>query len=72
MTYYHVCINLDSVIKMAVDDPSFLTTIEDDGTQRPATRDEVIKAVAEAKAKGYNVLPPCDNVDKTGHCKGHK
>lgn len=36
-----------------------------------ATHKEIRKAIQEAKAKGYTVLPPCDNVDETGHCKGH-
>jgi len=32
------------------------------------------ESLAEIKAmrdKGYIYCPPCDNVDKEGHCKGH-
>jgi hypothetical protein len=36
-----------------------------------ATMQEVCSAIVEAKAKGYTVLPPCDNVTSTGHCAGH-
>jgi hypothetical protein len=27
--------------------------------------------LAEAKDKGFDVLPPCDDHDDRGHCKGH-
>lgn len=40
-----------------------------DGT--PATTQEICAAIVEAKAKGYDVLPPCDNINEAGHCKGH-
>jgi hypothetical protein len=36
-----------------------------------ATMQEICAAIVEAKAKGYTVLPPCDNVTATGHCAGH-
>lgn len=42
---------------------------QDDGT--PATMQEICAAIVEAKAKGYTVLPPCDNVNETGHCRGY-
>lgn len=50
------------------DEITWLT--HDDGT--PATLQEICAAIVEAKAKGYTVLPPCDNVDDTGHCRGHE
>jgi len=43
--------------------------MHEDGT--PATMQEICAAIVEAKAKGYTVLPPCDNVTSTGHCAGH-
>lgn len=43
--------------------------MHDDDT--PATMQEIRAAIVEAKAKGYTVLPPCDNVTSTGHCAGH-
>lgn len=36
-----------------------------------ATMEEICAAIVDAKAKGYTVLPPCDNVKSTGHCAGH-
>lgn len=42
----------------------------EDGT--PATMQEICAAIVAAKAKGYTVLPPCDNVKSTGHCAGHE
>ena len=32
---------------------------------------ELRAAFREARAKGYEVLPPCDNIDERGMCKGH-
>ena len=40
-----------------------------DGTK--ATMQDIRAAIVEAKSKGYTVLPPCDNIDDTGHCTGH-
>lgn len=64
---YHCCITLEGALKEWK-----LMTVNENGKQRPATREEVIKAVGEARKKGYTVLPPCDNVDERGHCKGHE
>jgi hypothetical protein len=64
---YHCCINLNGAIK-----EWRLLTVTDNGTERPATLQEVSDAVEEAKMKGYEVLPPCDNVDDRGRCKGHE
>lgn len=33
---------------------------------------EARQAIAEAKAKGYEFWPGCDNVDSRGHCAGHE
>jgi len=33
---------------------------------------EFRKACAEARSKGLEVFPPCDNTDERGHCKGHE
>ncbi len=38
---------------------------------RIATYEEIEAAIKDAKAKGYEVLPSCDNVTPTGHCAGH-
>lgn len=43
--------------------------MNEDGTQ--ASRSEILQAIEDAEAKGYTVLPPCDNVTATGHCAGH-
>ncbi len=66
---FHVCYNLEHVKKMLWEDHEslFLTV---DG--RPATREEILENVKNAVAKGYTVLPPCDNINETGHCKGHR
>ena len=38
---------------------------------RPATISEIKEAIKEAKAKGYVVIPPCDNLTSKGYCAGH-
>jgi hypothetical protein len=64
---HHICISFEGAIKH----PECLTVGEGED-ERPATMKEIREAIAEAKAKGYVVLPPCDNVDERGYCKGHK
>jgi hypothetical protein len=38
---------------------------------RPAERWQLEKAIKDAQDNGYEVIPPCNNVDKSGHCMGH-
>jgi hypothetical protein len=38
---------------------------------RKATVAEVRAYCAEARAKGFEVFPPCDKTTPTGHCAGH-
>lgn len=64
---YHVCSTFEGAIKHYK-----YMTVTENGTERPATLREVKKAVEEAKSKGYEVIPPCDNVDERGMCMGHE
>lgn len=66
-THYHCCTSLDGAIKNWR-----LMSVTEDGIERPATLQEVSDAVEDAKMNGYTVLPPCDNVDERGYCRGHK
>lgn len=65
----HVCIALRAVERALIDNTyeDLFLTIDD----RPVTRSELLEAFNDATAKGYDVLPPCDNVTETGHCAGH-
>lgn len=38
---------------------------------KPVTLAEFKRLCADARAKGYSVIPPCDNVKPNGHCAGH-
>lgn len=67
MTWYHCCITLGGALK----EWKYLS-VNENGKQRPARYEEVKEAVEDARKKGYSVLPPCDNVDARGHCKGHE
>ena len=68
-THYHVCISIEAVQKhLAHGTHDQLFLMIDD---KPATAQQLSEAVVEALAKGYTVIPPCDNVTDTGHCAGH-
>ena len=68
-TQYHIHYKLETIERALIDntyDELFLTV--DD---RPVTRKELVDVYNECLNKGDTVLPPCDNVDKTGRCAGH-
>jgi hypothetical protein len=65
-TTHHCCITLEG----ALENWKYMTTTVN-GKKRRATLKEVKASVEEARSKGYTVLPPCDNVDERGRCKGH-
>lgn len=69
-TQYHVCYNLEHVQKILLRDKHDSLFLTVDG--RPATKAEIAEVVFEAISKGYEVLPPCDNVTETGRCAGHE
>lgn len=65
---YHICQNLDA-LEAKLDKGVKITWLMKG--DRVATESEIRDAIRRARAKGYEVLPPCDNVDAKGHCKGH-
>ena len=68
--HYHVCQSIAGLERLMKQGKKIDWLLNDDG--RPATYEELRAAIEEAKAKGYTVLPPCDNVNSTGHCLGHE
>lgn len=68
--HFHVCMDLQALKKAVVEEKweSLYLMVDD----RPATEQEIIDDIIEAMGKGYEVLPPCDNVDSKGHCLGHE
>jgi len=66
--YYHVAQNIEALMKCRPE--SWPQRFLIDG-RRPTLR-EVQRAVVLALNKGFKVLPPCDNVDDNGMCKGHE
>ena len=71
--YYHVCQSIAGLERILAEQilekgkPVDWLMVDD----RPATISDILFAIEDAKAKGYEVLPPCDNVETTGHCAGH-
>jgi hypothetical protein len=51
------------------DDELVSRFLRTDGT-RPTAK-EVRRELMLAYNKGYDVVPPCDQVDERGHCRGH-
>ena len=41
-----------------------------DGRSLPT--EEALAAIRAKRQAGYDVWPPCDNVDSRGHCQGHR
>lgn len=67
---FHVHYTLACVEKALLENRHEDLFLEVDG--RPATRKEILRIFEECTFKGYSNLPPCDNVDETGKCLGHK
>jgi len=68
--HYHICQSIAGLERLMKKGTKIEWLLNDD--DKPATYDEIRAAIKEAKAKGYEVLPPCDNVNSTGHCQGHE
>ena len=66
---YCICQSIAGLERLIAKGEDINWLMLEDGT--PATTQEICAAIVEAKAKGYTVLPPCDNVNETGHCMGH-
>jgi hypothetical protein len=49
----------------------FVYTDQDGGRREPMAEQDVIDYVDDLRAKGYRVIPPCDNVRADGTCAGH-
>ena len=41
-------------------------------TGEPLTGWDVRRRLREAQSQGYTVLPCCNHVNATGHCRGHE
>ena len=67
--YYHVCQSIAGLERLIATGKPIDWLENEDGSQ--ASIEEICAAIVDAKAKGYEVLPPCDNVKSTGHCAGH-
>ena len=67
--YYHVCQSIAGLERLIAAGKPIDWLENEDGSK--ASVEEICAAIVDAKAKGYEVLPPCDNVKSTGHCAGH-
>lgn len=67
---YCMCQSIAGLKQLMAKGDEITWLMNDDGSV--ASRSEIVQAIEDAEAKGYTVLPPCDNVTATGHCAGHK
>ena len=42
-----------------------------DGKFCPYSFLQAFRVLSKLESKGYQVIPPCDNIDSAGRCKGH-
>ena len=68
MTTYHISQSIDG-LKRLISNGRRITWIMIDG--KTATTLELLAAIEDAESKGYDVIPPCKNIDSKGHCLGH-
>jgi len=70
-TSYHICVDLDRLEQDLFSGKPKISQylMNEDGSR--ASPLQVAEAIKAARAKGYKVLPPCDNVTAEGHCAGH-
>lgn len=70
MTTYHATFDLDSLIHRG-EAAKMAGYVRFPGSETWATEAEIIAHASILKAKGFEVLPACDNHDSTGQCLGH-
>jgi len=66
---YCICQSLKSLKELVAEGETIDWLINSNG--QPANEQEINAAITDAEAKGYTVLPPCNNIKSTGHCAGH-
>ena len=69
MKTMHCCVAINWFREKYPDGGELLGALTCDG--KPMFGQEVLDYLDELEAKGYDYIPGCDNVDKTGHCAGH-
>ena len=71
MAIYHATFDLDALIHRG-EAAKMAGYVRLPGQQEWATEAEIITHASILKAKGFDVLPTCDNHDAIGQCLGHQ
>ena len=69
-TRYCICQSIPALTRMIAKGIE-IDWLFDGETHKQLTTQEICEVIVECKAKGYSVIPPCDNITSTGHCAGH-
>jgi hypothetical protein len=75
MKNYHVCVSVNGLEKRLNSSSALVkwgywkVLVDENG--RFLTYQEVREVIAEARAKGYEVIPNCTKHNKLGYCTGH-
>lgn len=67
---YHVAMSCDGILREPPEVAGAM--LEDGDTGRTLESHEVYALAVTYKARGFEVIPPCDNHDAKGYCKGHE
>lgn len=71
MPIFHATFDLDAIIHRG-EAAKMAGHVRIAGAETWATEAELIAHASILKAKGYEVLPVCDNHDAAGQCRGHE
>ena len=71
MAIYHATFDLDAIIHRG-EAARMAGHVRLPGATEWATEAEIIAHAAILKAKGFEVLPACNNHDTQGNCLGHQ
>lgn len=70
MNTYHVAMSCDGILREPPEVAGCM--LKESATGRTLESHEVYALATLCKARGFEVIPPCENYDAKGYCQGHK
>jgi hypothetical protein len=67
---YHVAMGINYLLQAPAEECKMM--LKDRETGRELRSEEVKAHALILKAKGFEVVPSCDNYDRLGYCQGHE
>jgi len=66
----HVSVSIDGLLRLNKKDAAM--TLTNSETGEDLTAEEAYAIARQYKAKGFKVIPVCDNHNELGYCMGHE